>query len=169
MLFAITNHLYRKSPHFAMPLLLAILLWCNLPAQAQRPEMRRPQDQGAQSESTAPKKSKRSARAIGVVEFLPGGATRLVPVALWYEGKYYDASIYEANPEPLAVQAGTVYQALSDGEPAGQFVINMPKQSNAGWIGDGRWTPRRAMDEQLAAEAARKPKATAKDSKAIFT
>ncbi len=104
-----------------------------------------------------------------MVEFLPGGGIRLVPVALWYEGKYYDASLYEANPEPLALQPGTVYQALSDGEPAGMFVVNMPKLSNAGWIGDGRWTSRRALDEQLAAEAAKKPKATAKESKAIFT
>ena len=131
--------------------------------------MRRPQDQQSAPSDAAPKKSKRSARAIGVVEFLPGGGTRLVPIALWWEGKYYDASIYEANPAPLALEPGTVYQALSDGEPAGQFVVNMPKLSNAGWIGDGRWTPRRALDAQLAAEAARKPKPTSKESKAIFT
>lgn len=130
--------------------------------------MRRPQDQRGAAADTAAKKPKRSARAIAVVEFLPGGGTRLVPVALWYEGKYYDASLYDANPEPLALEPGTVYQALSDGEPAGQFVVNMPKMSNAGWIGSGRWTPRRAMDEQLAAEAA-KAKPTAKQSKAIFT
>lgn len=104
-----------------------------------------------------------------MVEFLPGGGIRLVPVALWYEGKYYDASLYEANPAPLAVAPGTVYQALNDGEPAGTFVINMPKLSNSGWIGDGRWTPYRALDAQLAAEAAKHPKPTAKESKAIFT
>ncbi len=170
MLLAIASHLYRKSSPFTTPLLLlGILLWCSFPAQAQRPEMRRPQDQQSTQPDAPPKKTKRSARAIGVVEFLPGGGIRLVPVALWYEGKYYDASLYEANPEPLAVQPGTVYQALSDGEPAGQFVVNLPKLSNAGWIGDGRWTPRRAMDAQLAAEAAKHPKPTAKQSKAIFT
>jgi hypothetical protein len=153
-----------------MPLLLGIFLWCSFSAQAQRPELRRPQDQqSAQPDTSAAKKSKRSARAIGVVEFLPGGGIRLVPVALWYEGKYYDASLYEANPSPLAVEPGTVYQALNDGEPAGTFVVNMPKLSNAGWIGDGRWTPYRAMDAQLAAEAAKHPKPTAKPSKAIFT
>ena len=67
------------------------------------------------------------------------------------------------------VQPGTVYQALNDGEPAGTFVVNMPKLSNWGWIGDGRWTPHRALDDQLAAEAAKHPKPTAKQSKAIFT
>ncbi len=115
------------------------------------------------------KKSKGGARAIGVVEFLPGGGVRLVPIALRFEGKYYDASLYEANPEPLAVEPGTVYEVQNYGEPAGLFVVNTPKLSNAGWIGDGSWTARRAMDEQLAAQAARQPKAQAKQSKAIFT
>ena len=153
-----------------MALLVGISLWFSFPAQAQRPELRRPQEQqSTPPDTTSTKKSKRGARAIGVVEFLAGGGIRLVPVALWYEGKYYDASLYEANPEPLAVQPGTVYQALNDGEPAGTFVINMPKLSNSGWIGDGRWTPHRALDDQLAAEAAKHPKPTAKGSKAIFT
>ena len=107
-----------------MPLLLGLFLFCSFPAQAQRPELRRPQDQqSTQPEATA-KKSKRAARAIGVLEFLPGGGIRLVPVALWWEGKYYDASLYEANPEPLVLQPGTV-SALIDGR--GQFsVVNMP-------------------------------------------
>lgn len=169
-MFAIATHSYRKSARFAIPLLLGTALSCSLPAQAQRPELRQPHDQqAAQPDANATKKSKRSARAIGVVEFLSGGGTRLVPVALWFEGKYYDASTYDANPAPLAVAPGTVYQALNDGEPAGTFVVNLPKLSNAGWIGDGRWTPHRAMDEQLAADAAKQPKTAAKQSKAIFT
>jgi len=152
-----------------MLLLLGFFLSCSFMAQAQRPELRRPQDQQGDQPAPPAKKSKRSARAIGVVEFLPGGGIRLVPVALWYEGKYYDASLYQANPAPLALEPGTVYQALSDGELAGQFVVNMPKLSNSGWIGDGRWTTRRALDEQLAAEAAMRAKPAAKQSKAIFT
>lgn len=170
-MFAIVNHLYRKSLRFAIVLLPALYLWFGLAAAyAQRPELRRPQDQqAAQPEATVAKKSKRGARAIAVVEFLPGGGSRLVPIALWWEGKYYDASLYKANPEPLALEPGTVYQALNDGEPAGQFVVNMPKLSNAGWIGDGHWTPRRAMDAQLAAEAAKQPKPQSKEGKAIFT
>ena len=39
-----------------------------------------------------------------MVEFLPGGGMRLVPIALWIDGRYYDASLYRANPEPMAVQ-----------------------------------------------------------------
>jgi hypothetical protein len=164
------NHLYRKSLRFAIVLLPAIFLCVGLPgARAQRPELKRPQDQQAAPPEPTPAKKKRNARAIGVVEFLPGGGVRLVPVALWFEGKYYDASLYKANPEPFVLEPGTVYEALNYGEPAGIFVVSMPKLSNAGWIGDGRWTPRRALDERLAAEAAKQPRQKSKEGKAIFT
>jgi hypothetical protein len=164
------NHLYRKSLRFAIVLLPVLYLWFGFAsAYAQRPELRRPNEQQTAPTEPTPAKKKRNARAIGVVEFLSGGGVRLVPVALWFEGKYYDASLYRANPEPFALEPGTVYEAQNNGETAGTFVVNMPKQSNAGWIGDGRWTPRRAMDAQLAAEAAKQPKPKSKDGKAIFT
>jgi hypothetical protein len=163
------NHLYRKSLRFAI-VLLPVLYLCfsSSAAYAQRPELRRPNEQQTAPTEPAPKK-KRNARAIGVVEFLPGGGVRLVPVALWFEGKYYDASLYRANPEPFAIEPGTVYEGQNYGEPAGTFVVSMPKQSNAGWIGDGRWTPRRAMDAQIAAQAAKQPRPQSKEGKAIFT
>ena len=59
------------------------------------------------------KKNKRGPRAIAVVEFLPGGGTRLVPIALWIDGHFYDASLYGANPEPMALEPETLYQALN--------------------------------------------------------
>jgi hypothetical protein len=149
--------------------LLALLLCFGSFASAQRPELKRPQtDQGAPPES-APKKPKHRTRAIGVIEFLPGGSARLVPIALWMDGKYFDASLYAANPEPLAVQSGTVYEALNYGETAGTFVVSMPKQTNGSWEADGHWTPYRAMDAKLAAEAAKQAKPKSDQGKAIFT
>ena len=56
---------------------------------------------------------------MGVVEFMPGGEPRLVPVALWIDGNFYDASLYGANPEPMAMVARDVYEATSYGEPTG--------------------------------------------------
>ena len=50
-------------------------------------------------------RAKRGPRAIGVIEFLPKGGARLVPIALWMDGRYYDASFYGANPEPMALAA----------------------------------------------------------------
>ena len=119
---------------------------------------------------TAPsKKSKRMPRAIAVLEMLPGGGTRLVPVALWMDGKYYDASLYGANPEPFVLQPGTVYEAQNYGETAGTFVVQMPKQVGGNWIADGQWKPYGALDAKIAAEKAKHPAAKPKDNKAIFT
>jgi hypothetical protein len=165
------THLYRKSRARAIGSLAGLfLLFTFSAAQAQRPELRRPEQPSTVPSGPAPvSQPKHSARAIGVLEFLPGGGIRLVPVALWIDGKYYDASLYAANPEPLAVEPGTVYEAQNYGQSAGLFVVNTPKLSNAGWIGDGRWTPRRVMDEQLAAKAAQQQKAQPKPGNAIFT
>lgn len=115
------------------------------------------------------KKIKRGPRALGVVEFLPGGGTRLVPVALWIDGRYYDASLYGASPEPMALEPGTVYEAQDYGEPSGTFVVNTPRQLNGNWIADGNWKPHLALDAKLAADAAKQPKPKNKESKAIFT
>jgi hypothetical protein len=80
---------------------------------------------------------------------------RLVPIALWIEGKYYDASEYGANPEPMAVEPQTVYEAQSFGEPTGTFTVTMPKQVNGNWVADGTWQPELPMDAQAKAKAAK--------------
>jgi hypothetical protein len=121
--------------------------------------------------TSSTKKAKRGPRAIAVVEFLPGGAMRLVPITIWIDGHYYDASLYAANPAPMAVEPQTVYEAESFGEPTGTFTISMPRQVNGMWMADGTWRPHLAMDEQMAAKAAKdaqgKPKAN--PSKAVFS
>jgi hypothetical protein len=104
------------------------------------------------------KNAKRGPRAIGVVEMLPGGGMRLVPVAIWIDDRFYDASLYAANPEPMAVQPQTVYQATDYGEPAGLFTVTTPKEVNGNWVADGAWKPHLAMDEKLAQQAAKQPK-----------
>jgi len=104
------------------------------------------------------KKTKRGPRAIAVVEFLPGGGTRLVPVALWIDGHYYDASLYGANPEPMALEPETVYEATNYGEPLGFFTVTTPQELKGSWIAAGKWKPRQALDEKLAEQAAKQPK-----------
>ncbi len=132
----------------------------------------RPQQRdGGQGPSTfSSKKAKRGPRAIAVVEFLPGGGMRLVPIALWLDGKYYDASLYGANPEPLAIEPETVYEAQSLGEPTGIFTITEPKQVNGNWVADGTWRPELPMDAkaaQAAKDAALKTKSS--PSRAVMT
>ncbi len=122
----------------------------------------------SQSRSTA--KKKRGPRAIAVIEFLPGGEMRLVPVALLLDGKYYDASLYAANPVPMAVEPETVYEAESFGEPTGIFTIDSPKQVNGNWVADGSWQPHLAMDEKAAAQAAKDAaNKTSNPTKAVTT
>ena len=131
----------------------------------------RRRNDSAQQPSTTTKKTKRGPRAIAVVEFLPNGKMRLVPVALWIEGKYYDASLYGANPEPMALEPQTVYEAQSFGEPTGTFTVTMPTQVNGNWVADGTWNPELPMDAQMKAKAAKDAAQRAKNppSEAVMT
>ncbi len=117
----------------------------------------KPADQGQQA-SKQDKKNKRGPRAIAVVEFLPGGGTRLVPIALWINDRFYDASLYGANPEPMALEPETLYQALNYGEPAGWFTVTTPKDVNGNWVADGQWKPVQPLEAKLAEQAAKQPK-----------
>jgi len=150
-LVSISQYLYRNSTRLAIAALMAVFLTFTT-VQAQD----RSQPRSAQT--TSARKSKRGPRAIAVLEFLPGGAMRLVPVALLMDGHYYDASLYAANPAPMAVEPQTVYEAQSFGEPTGTFTITIPRQVNGNWVADGSWTPHLAMDEKVAQDASKKPK-----------
>ena len=93
-----------------------------------------------------------------MVEFLPGGGTRLVPIALWINDRFYDASLYGANPEPMALEPETLYQALTYGEPAGWFTVTTPRDVNGNWVAEGQWKPVQPLEARLAAQAAKQPK-----------
>jgi uncharacterized membrane protein YgcG len=140
-------------------------------AAGQQPHSRNREDPPAPVPSATAKKTKRGPRAIAVVEFLPNGTMRLVPVALWIEGKYYDASLYGANPEPMAIEPQTVYEAQSFGEPTGTFTVTMPQQVNGNWVADGNWNPELPMDAQMKAKAAKEAAQPAKNppSEAVMT
>ena len=153
----ISHYLYRKTVRGAIAAVLAIFL---LVAAGMA--------QGTQPRTA--KKTRRGPRAIAVLEFLPSGQMRLVPVALLMDGKYYDASLYAANPVPMAVEPDTVYEAESFGEPTGIFTIDNPKQVNGNWVAEGSWQPHLAMDEKAAAQAAKDAaNKTSNLSKAVTT
>ena len=110
------------------------------------------------------KKAKRGPRAIAVLEFLPGGGARLVPVALWIDDRFYDASLYGANPEPMALEPETVYEATNYGESTGLFTVTTPEQVKGNWVAAGQWKPHRTLDDRLAKQAASKPKQAKADN-----
>ena len=154
------HYLYRNSRRRAIAGLLSTLLFAPL-ALAQvlnRPHNQVPPADDNQTQINA-KPKKRGPRAIAVLELLPGGSARLVPVALWIDDRYYDASLYGANPEPFALQPDTVYEATHYGEPTGFFTVQTPEQIKGSWIGDGRWKPRNAFSELKSKQPAQQAEA----------
>jgi hypothetical protein len=157
------HYLYRKSGKWATAGLLAILLLSTfVTAQIRDRTEHQPADRDQQQAQKRDKKNKRGPRAIAVVEFLPGGGTRLVPIALWIDGHFYDASLYGANPEPMALQPETLYQALTYGEPAGWFTVTTPRDVDGNWVAEGQWKPETPVEARLAQQAAKQPKPKAK-------
>src|SRR5438270_4888518 len=82
-------------------------------------------------------------RAIGVVtwngdDLTPTPVTAvLTPVVILVEGRYYDAELYQAQPEPLAVDSGVVYSVLKNGDEIGTFNIGGARERGGIWYGTG--------------------------------
>ena len=112
----------------------ALLFACALPAAAQYPGQIKNDDQNAAQ-----------LRAVGVLEWTGGEdhpkAGRLIPICI-YDGQYLeDASIYMAQPAPLAVENEVEYQLFENGKPAGLFDIDSAGQQQGFWVGFGKWKP----------------------------
>ncbi|MGA2686807.1 MAG: hypothetical protein ABSE85_01925 [Candidatus Korobacteraceae bacterium] len=153
-----TQYLYRNSGRWAIATLLALWSLVAFSGAQIRDRTQHSDQQPSQTQSTEKKKTQRGPRAIAVLEFLPGGGARLVPVALWIDDRFYDASLYGANPEPMALLPETVYEATDYGEPTGLFTVTTPEQVKGSWVGTGRWKPELPFDKKLAQQAAKQPK-----------
>ncbi len=91
------------------------------------------------------KKPVRGPRATALVVLSPDGKTavRLIPVCIRDNDRFWDASIYQASPRPMALEPGVVYEMQRTGNPIGLFTISQPVQENGTWFALGRWqTPR---------------------------
>src|SRR5512132_4644480 len=66
----------------------------------------------------SPKKRK-GPRAIGLLQLAANGKGHLIPIAILIDGQYYDAGAYKADPVPMALESGTVYEAISTGVSQG--------------------------------------------------
>jgi len=160
-LISISHYLYRKFGQQAMTALLAVAplgFGMSSAAQVLQDHTRRQQPPPTDQNHGPAKNAKRGPRAIAVVEFLPGGGTRLVPIAIWIDDRFYDASL-------LCRQSGTDGGAAPNRLPShglrranGIVYRRNPKEVNGSWVADGRWTPHLAMDEKLAQQAAKQPK-----------
>jgi hypothetical protein len=135
--------LQRRILHLSTTLavLLAVVICCStpLPAQEERPQI-------MPSERRAPKKKDSGPRALAVLQLAQNGKASLVPVAILINGKFWDASAYKADPVPMALDSGNVYEAERAGSSLGLFTVgsalhsNNPNMPNP-WIGTGAWRP----------------------------
>lgn len=93
----------------------------------------------------SPKKSGPNLRAVAVLEWSgePGHpkASRLVPLTIWDGHDLQDASIYMAQPAPLALQSEVEYKLKENGKTIGYYVINGAAQAQGTWVGVGAWKP----------------------------
>ena len=96
-------------------------------------------------------------RAMGLIEIDPKGHAHLLPVTIMIDGKFYDASVYKADPVPMALQPGTVYEGVKSGISQGLFTMTNPVPQN-GWLGLGIWK----TEDQIEAEREKSQVRTAK-------
>jgi hypothetical protein len=81
---------------------------------------------------------------VGLLELTSSGKGTLIPIAILVDGKFYDASVYKADPVPMALDSGTVYEAEQAGDSQGLFTIRGALHSqNPGnphpWLGSGSY------------------------------
>ena len=108
-------------------------------AQEERPQI-------TPGERKAPRKKDAGPRAVAVLQMAPNGKVSLVPIAILINGKFWDATAYKADPIPMALDSGNVYEAEQSGSSLGLFTVSGALHSNAAntqapWLGTGAWHP----------------------------
>lgn len=141
------EHLYRKVG-FYVAALLVVTLWVAPPLVM-----------------SAQRKKDVGPRAIGVVTWngdnpVPTpGTSVLTPVTILVEGRYYDAELYQAQPEPLAIDSGVIYDVLKSGDVVGTFTVGGARDQDGTWYGLGKFDKKDESEQK--AKAAPKPTAPA--------
>jgi len=149
-LTSIGHHFYSKRWGFAILALLTIV---------------------AISASIAPaqsKKKEKGPRALAVVELPADGKSkpRLIPIAILVDGRFWDASIYRADPRPMALDPGNVYEVERGGKPVGFFTVGEALQVKDRWIGLGDYKPESEKPPAVAKSA--KPRSAEDDERPVL-
>ncbi len=136
-------------------LLLGLVSCTLVAAQEERPQI-------TPGERKAPRKKDAGPRAVSVLQLAANGKASLVPVAILVGGKFWDATAYKADPIPMALESGTVYEAERAGSSLGLFTVNGALHSNAEnaqspWLGTGDWRPAGSEPKNAALKAENAP------------
>jgi hypothetical protein len=141
--------LYRRL----VPAVIVVLAWFILalfgatapPCVAQgRPQLKRPEEAPPEKPPEPPKKKVKGPRAVAILQLNSSGKGSLIPVTILVDGRFYDASVYKADPVPMALESGTVYEVVQTGDSLGLFTVNGALHSkNMGsptpWLGAGSY------------------------------
>lgn len=97
-------------------------------------------------ERRTPRKKDLGPRAVALLQLGKNGKASLVPIAILINGKFWDATAYKADPVPMALDPGNVYEVEQTGDSLGLFTVNNALHSNAQntaapWLGTGSWQP----------------------------
>src|ERR1700693_59834 len=147
--------LYRRSGSaviFVIAILALFGLMAPPSAAAQdKPQLKRPHETPEEKlpEEKKPKKKIKGPRAVGLLQLTASGKGTLIPIAILVDGKFYDASAYKADPVPMALDSGTVYEAEQAGDSLGLFTVSGALAcKNPGiphpWVGAGSFLPQGA-------------------------
>src|ERR1700727_709247 len=122
-------------------MLLACTIVCSgvVAAQEERPQI-------TPGERKVPRKKEAGPGALAIVQLAANGKATLIPVTILVGGKFYDATAYKANPVPMALESGTVYEGEHTGNSLGLFTVGSALHSNSvsvqsPWLGTGLWRP----------------------------
>ncbi len=80
------------------------------------------------------------------MQLAANGKASLVPITILINGKFWDASSYKADPVPMALEPGTIYEAEHTGNSLGLFTVGSALHSNVAhnqipWLATGAWRP----------------------------
>jgi hypothetical protein len=105
-----------------------------------------PQPQIIPGERKAKTKKDTGPRAVALLRMNDDKKATLLPLAILVNGKFYDATAYKADPVPMALESGTVYEGERTGNSLGLFTVGSALHANAPnadtpWLGTGAWLP----------------------------
>lgn len=158
--------LYRRNKSWRHPerrriaaCLLAFAICFPALSRAQEPEDT-PQITPRTSRPT--KKKDAGPRALALLQLAANGKATLIPIAIKVDNKFYDATAYKADPVPMALDSGVVYEAERTGTSIGLFTVNGALESNAAnnprpWIGTGSWLPAGTEPAKTGLKAEKEP------------
>ena len=138
--------LYRRLGFAVIVILAFFAAMVPLGAAQGVPQLKRPEDIPQEKPPEPKKKKVKGPRAVGILQLASNGKGTLIPVAILIDGKFYDASAYKADPVPMALDSGTVYEVEQSGDSQGLFTVSGALHSkNPGsvnpWVGAGSYLP----------------------------